>query len=250
MDKEVRRAFEECSASFAALMEAAGGAAKYPALSQVARSYGDLVLGIDRARGREDIRAAISRFVESRPFSAEERLRAELSAAASATGGDPAHSKRVRNALRMSVDAVRRFFDPCNAAIYDVALLRVRTEGRLHTCLCRGEATSAPEGAKAKLVTIYPDREPSVRDLTLGGNWGLVRSRLAYGMFKAGNSGSPIFIEGRLAGIVTRGVYPKSETPGDTFDEGAFVRIDDIRAWLARIQLGAILAPATHPSGL
>ena len=77
--------------------------------------------------------------------------------------------------------------------------------------------------------------------MRIGGDFSLPGSSELSGLLEPGNSGSPVFVDGRLIGIVTQGLFPLDEEPGDHFEEAAFLRILTVRAWLARCGLEGVL---------
>jgi len=60
-------------------------------------------------------------------------------------------------------------------------------------------------------------------------------------LVRPGNSGSPVFVDGRLAGIITKGLFDAEESPPDVFLELVFLRIGTVRVWLERNGLHGLL---------
>jgi hypothetical protein len=96
-------------------------------------------------------------------------------------------------------------------------------------------------GARGRLVTIQPDRQPRVRAIRIGSDVSIPGSSGLWGIIEPGNSGSPVFVDGRLTGFLTHGLYSLDEGPGDQFTEAAFLRIRTVRDWLARRRLEGVL---------
>jgi hypothetical protein len=242
LDKDLEQAYRALVDSYTTVLDSTGAPADYPLLLAQRDRLRAALTRMRRAASVEDGIDAMESFAAAyRPYAVVPEFERARDRVAKARGTEAAQS--LTDGWFAATDALSRALDRAvkyGVHFQDVALLRLRTHARFHAAKCVAE--DPPEGADATLVTILPEFEPRARPVRIGGETGLVGRTVLDGAVRHGNSGSPVFVGGRLAGIVTEGTYPTDENePEDGYRSGRFIPVSVLRHWLARRGLDPLL---------
>lgn len=246
LDERIAEPIRELAEAYGALLDAADSPGRFPGLEAQRRAFDDAVRRIESARDRAGFIGALDRVrrglvsLDTDEFGTGFRAAMRVVSEKRSEEEGTRLGRRIPNGLEALLDAMKRF-GRRSAAGYDAALLRIRTSVPHHAARCRFATAGELAGARGKLVTIQPDRQPRVRPVRIQGDADSRGSSELTGLVELGNSGSPVFVDGRLVGVITDGLFPVHETPGDRFEEAVYLRIRTVRAWLARRGLEYLL---------
>ena len=248
VDERLVKPIRELTECYRALLQAADASGRLPRLEAQLAVLDGVVGRMESARNSSGFASAMDEFCRTTRADDPEAFATEIRSAIGLVSEKQSEqagrqlAERFEAAAEGMTSAIRRFGEN-SASGFDVAILRIRTDVTHHVARCRFAGAEELSGTQGQLVTIRPEGQPRVRQVQIGGDVGVPGLSEVRGLLEQGNSGSPVFVDGCLIGILDRGIYLLAEGPPDRFDQAAFLRIRTIRDWLARRQLDGILDP-------